>query len=176
MPPPFRPDLAQAQAVRVFTVRELMAEYDSLVNVPLKDHVRLMATAEKLCAVAYRNAGHVSSPKIKEGLLKVATYKEEDMPILFDVIIDLVDACLSSAIVGPLTMAAVSDIIPNHIKKTKTAKILRLAESMACIAVKTKYGPNQTQHLLAKVGKLQTFDEEDRHILIRCMKEAMQMV
>ena len=175
-PQPFQPDLPEAQAVRIITVRDVMIEYDILVNVPQKDRTSLMAKAEKLCAVAYREAGRIFLPKIKEGLLNVRAYKEDDMHMLLDVISDVVTAFLESSRVGPLTMAMMSAIIPNHIKKTKIAKILRLAENMACTAVKTKYEPEQRGYLLAKVGKLQTFDEEDRDILIRCISEAELMV
>jgi hypothetical protein len=165
---PAQPDPLKVNPDPIITVYSVIVEMKMFVSVPKKEHRRLLAESEDLVAKTYRDAGHVELPIVREGRRKYAAYMEKDRRLIVLAVFDVVEAYLDTF--GRFTMADMRNVIPKTVRKTNVPKILRAALALACTAILEKPGGR----LMAKRGKVQTFDEGDEDILIHSINEAMK--
>ncbi len=158
----------QAESVRI-TVRSVIGKHPTIFDgIPYKDRKDVLMKAGSRCAQSYREAGHFELPKVREGQYDVAVYEEE-----FE---ELIIAALQWAVedynnqYGEVTIEDMSNVITKRMTKAEKSKILRAAEGIACGTIQMKPGGK----LLKKRGHWQTFDDEDRPMLIASIREVMR--
>ncbi len=71
---------------------------------------------------------------------------------------------------GPLTMEAFRPLIPHHVKKSKdVTRIMAEANRMAAEEILKR----SNGQMMAKKGKIQTFGNDERGLLVACMQHAI---